>query len=160
MPKAVVLVESASAPSDEVRELIAELDAELGGNYAPEQQHGLTLDAIFAPGMRFFVARIDGDAVGCGGVALFEDFAEVKRMYVRPSARGHGIADTIIARIEAEARAAGLRVLRLETGDEQRAAMRFYERSGFTECAAFEPYASMNPYAIATSVFMEKTLAD
>jgi putative acetyltransferase len=160
MPNADVLVEPAHVPTDEIRTLIAELDADLGGNYAPEQQHGLTLDAIFAPAMRFFVARIDGDAVGCGGVALFDDFAEVKRMYVRPSARGRGVADAIVARVEAETRAAGLRVLRLETGDEQRAAIRFYERLGFRRCGAFEPYASMEPYAIATSVFMEKTLAD
>jgi len=34
--------------------------------------------------VRFFVASLDGEPVGCAGVALFEGFAEVKRMYVRP----------------------------------------------------------------------------
>ena len=155
-----MVVERAFAPTEEIRALIAELDADLGGNYVPEQQHGLKLDAIFAPDMRFFVAYLDGAGVGCGGVALFDDFAEVKRMYVRPNARGRGVADAIVARIEAEARAAELHVLRLETGDAQHAAIRFYERQGFRTCGAFEPYASMEPYAIATSVFMEKILAD
>jgi hypothetical protein len=37
--------------------------------------------------------------------------------------------------------------------------MRFYERAGYVQCAAFGPYATMPPNAIATSVFYEKTLA-
>ena len=41
--------------------------------------------------MRFFVARLDGLAVGCGGVAFFNDYAEVTPMYTRPTARGRGI---------------------------------------------------------------------
>jgi hypothetical protein len=36
--------------------------------------------------------------------------------------------------------------------------LRFYERSGFERCAAFEPYAAMPPEAIASSIFMEKAL--
>ena len=117
-----------------------------------------TLDAIFQPHIRFFIARLRGVAVGCGGVALFPDYAEVKRMYVRDSARGQGVADAILARIEDEVRNAGLSVLRLETGDRQIAAMRLYVRAGFRECPAFGDYASMAPQAIATSVFYEKRL--
>ena len=63
----------------------------------------LALDAIFAPNIRFFVARLNGAAVGCGGVAFFADFAEVKRMYVREVARGRGVAQLLLARIEQEA---------------------------------------------------------
>ena len=55
-------------------------------------------------------------------------------MYVRDAARGQGVADAILARIEAEVRHAGLSVLRLETGTRQIAAMRFYARIGFREC--------------------------
>jgi putative acetyltransferase len=42
--------------------------------------------------VRFFIARLEKLAVGCGGVALFDDYAEVKRMYTRPAARGLGLA--------------------------------------------------------------------
>jgi putative acetyltransferase len=80
-------------------------------------------------------------------------------MYVRPEARGRGVADAVLARVEVEARAAGLAVLRLETGDRQHAAMRFYERAGFRRCDAFGAYAAMAPAAIATSVFYEKAIA-
>jgi putative acetyltransferase len=138
--------------------LIGELDRELARHYPPEQRHGLNLDAIFQPHIRFFVARLDGLAAGCGGVALFADFAEVKRMYVREAARGQGVADAILRQLTEAVLDAGLPLLRLETGTEQGAALRFYRRSGFRPCEAFEPYASMPAGAVVTSVFMEMPL--
>ena len=96
--------------------------------------------------------------MGCGGVALFADFAEVKRMYVRPQARGQGVADAIMARLIAETRGAGLSVLRLETGTASFAAIHFYRKSGFRDCSAFEPYASLPPHRIAASTFLERTV--
>src|SRR5262245_29904323 len=97
-----VQIEPVLTATDEVRSLVGELEAVLSAEYSPEQQHGLTLDAIFRPDVRFFLARLRGAAVGCGGVFLFPDFAEVKRMYVRPTARGQGVADALLVRIEAE----------------------------------------------------------
>jgi putative acetyltransferase len=155
----IIEVERVPAATVEVRELINELDRELSANYAPEQRHALALDAIFQPHIRFFMARTKGRAVGCGGIALCGCFAEVKRMYVRRDARGQGVADAIVARLTTEALAAGLTMLRLETGTHQAAAIRFYRRCGFQPCKAFEPYASMPPQAVATSVFLEKRLA-
>src|SRR6476620_6469137 len=81
-----IVVEAVPVATDEVRELISELDRTLSAEYSPEQRHGLALDAIFQPHMRFFVACLGAEAVGGGGVALFPDFAEVKRMYVRDAA--------------------------------------------------------------------------
>ena len=153
-----VRIEAAPTTTDEVRALVGELETVLAAEYPPEQRHGLSLDAIFQPHVRFFLARLRGAAVGCGGVAFFSDYAEVKRMYVRDSARGQGVADAILARIEAEVRSAGLSLLRLETGERQVAAMRLYARAGFRECPAFGAYASMAPPAIATSVFFAKRI--
>jgi putative acetyltransferase len=154
----LVRIEAAPTATEEVRSLVDELEALLSLEYPPEQRHGLALGAIFQPHVRFFLARLRGGAVGCGGVALFPDFAEVKRMYVRDGARGAGVADAILARIEQEARDAGLSVLRLETGDRQVAAMRFYARAGFRRCQAFGAYRQMSPQSIATSVFLEKRI--
>jgi len=151
-----ILIEPVAAPTSEVRALIAELDRTLSAEYPPEQRHGLALDAIFQPHVRFFVGYLDGEAVACGGVALFDDFAEVKRMYVREAARGYGVARALLQRIETETRSAGLSMLRLETGDRQGAAMRLYTHAGFRQCNAFGAYAAMRPDAIATSVFFEK----
>src|SRR5439155_25389522 len=108
-----LVLEHVAAPTDEARGLIAELDVELSSAYAPEQRHGYDIERVFGPGVLFFIARLDGEAVGCGGIA-FEDagvgegLAEVKRMYVRPRARGRGVGRTILARLEEEARARGV----------------------------------------------------
>ena len=148
----------ASHPTDDVAALIGELNEELGALYTPEQRHGLALDAIFQPHIRFFLAFRDGQAIGCGGVALLDGFAELKRMYVRPWARGQGVAEALVARLAAESLGTGRNLLRLETGSHSLAAIRFYDRLGFRYCDAFAPYAAMPPAAIITSVFMEKRL--
>jgi len=153
-----ITIELAPTATADVHALISELDRTLAAEYPPDQRHGLALDAIFQPHIRFFLARLNGAAVGCGGVALFADFAEVKRMYVRDTVRGRGVAQALLTRIETTAREAGLFLLRLETGERQPAALKFYARAGFVPCAAFGAYAAMPSQATATSVFMEKPL--
>lgn len=153
-----ITIERVTVPTGDVRALISELEQVLRAEYPPEQRHGLSLDAIFQPHIQFFVAHGDTGAVGCSGVALFADLAEVKRMYVRPAARGQGVAEALLERIEAAVRAAGLVRLCLETGDRQLAAMRVYARAGFSRCAAFGDYAAMPPEKIAASIFFEKYL--
>src|SRR5688572_11562673 len=95
-------IERVDSPTDDAAALVAELDAELAGPYAPEQRHGLSLAQIFRPRVAFFVARLDGTAVGCGGIAFDDGLAEVKRMYVRPAARGRDVARAILSRLEDE----------------------------------------------------------
>jgi len=131
----------------------------LGAVYAPEERHGLSLEQVFEPHVRFFIARLNEKAAaGCGAVALFEGYGEVKRMYTREAARGCGIGKALLARLEAEARAAGKPVLRLETGIHQSAAIGLYEGFGFRRCAAFGHYATLPPHRIAASIFYEKPL--
>jgi putative acetyltransferase len=154
-----IAIERALTPTAEVRTLVGELEDILAAQYPPEERHGLSIEAIFQPHVRFFLIRQDGTAVGCGGVALFDDFAEVKRMYIRESARGRGLAQAMLARLESETRSAGLTKLRLETGDQQTDAMRLYSRAGFRQCPPFGAYLAMAPFTIATSVFFEKQLS-
>jgi putative acetyltransferase len=153
-----IRIEQVHSANDEVRALIFELDSELAVAYPPEQMHGLTLRSLFEPHVQFFVARIGEAAVGCGGIAFFDGFAEVKRMYVRPATRGDGAAQALLAHIEGVARAAAVPLLRLETGVRQPAALRLYERAGFRPCAAFGLYLTMAPPAVKKSLFYEKSL--
>jgi hypothetical protein len=83
-------IERAAEATPEVHDLIGELNAVLGAVYQAHQRHGLAIEQLFEPNVRFFVAWLDGLVVGCGGVAIFDDYAEVKRMYTRPVARGRG----------------------------------------------------------------------
>jgi GNAT superfamily N-acetyltransferase len=90
----------------------------------------------------FLVARDeDGTAVGCGGLRpLGPDSAEIKRMYVEPSARGTGVATALLRAIEDHARELGIPRLLLETGTGQPDAMRFYQREGYEPIEAYGPY--------------------
>ena len=154
-----ITLERLTQPTADARALIEELDADLRGPYAPDQHHGFSIDRVFASGLTFFIAKLNGEAVGCGGVAFDDGYAELKRMYVRPRARGQGVAQAVIAKLEAEARAKGYKRLTLETGDVQHAAIKVYERAGFNVCKPFGEYLTLPPHTIERSVFMDKALA-
>lgn len=139
--------------------LIEELEAELSADYPAQQRHGLAVEAVFQPHIAFFVAQFDGEPVGCGGVAFENGWAEVKRMYVRPSARGRGVAKAILARLEDEARHRGVMRMVLETGDVLHAAIRLYQSAGFRPCGSFGAYSAMPANSVARSRFFEKSLA-
>ncbi|NYH55571.1 MULTISPECIES: GNAT family N-acetyltransferase [Nocardiopsis] len=91
----------------------------------------------------FVVARDErGTAVGCGGLRdLGDGTGEVKRMYVPPERRGSGAAPLVLAALEEWARERGWTCLRLETGDRQPDAVRFYTRAGYTPVPKFGAYA-------------------
>lgn len=136
----------------EVRRLIDELDAYQRPLYPAESHHGIDLAALSAPGVLFAVARDDdGRAVACGALVLGPAWGELKRMYVSPACRGRGVGRALLARLEAEARAAGCRQFVLETGRLQAAALALYERAGYRRCAPFGDYVD-DPH----SVFMRK----
>lgn len=153
-----ITLERTTEPTADARTLVEELEAELSEGYEPHQQHGLSLERLFQPHIAFFIARIDGTAAGCGGVAFDDGFAEIKRMYVRKHLRGRGIADLVLTRLEQEARAKGYARLTLETGDDLHSAMRLYERAGFRRCAVFGHYRALPLHTIERSVFFEKRL--
>ena len=90
----------------------------------------------------FFVAREDdGTAVGCGGLRrLGAEVGEIKRMYVDPARRGSGVASSILRTLEDWARDQGWTSLRLETGDAQPDAIRFYTRAGYQRIPNFGGY--------------------
>ena len=153
-----IAIERAHTPTPEVLDLLAELDAVLAGPYGADQRHALSIEQLFQPNVRFFVARVEDAAVACGGVGLYPAYAELKRMYSRPAVRGRGVAKALLRWLEAEARAAGAPLLRIETGVYQEEALRFYEGAGFRRCGPFGPYAAMPARAIELSLFYEKPI--
>jgi putative acetyltransferase len=151
-PPASIAFESANQA--EIIALIAELDAYQDSLYPPESRHSLDLAALTQRNVLFAVARdAAGRAVGCGAVVLKAEFGELKRMFVSPSARGQGLAQRLLARLEAEAIVRGCKLLRLETGPYQPEALGLYARCGYARCGPFGGYAD-DPL----SVFMEKRL--
>ena len=99
---------------------------------------------MIPPAGLFLVATLHGEAVGCGGLKFHGDApAELKRMWVAPAVRGLGLGRRLLAELEAQAAARGVRVLRLETNATLAEAISLYRTSGYREVAAFsdEPYA-------------------
>ncbi|NUS18870.1 MAG: GNAT family N-acetyltransferase [Mesorhizobium sp.] len=140
---------------DDVRALVAELNAALLELTPPEHCYHLTVEQMAGSDTTVFIARDNGLAVGCGALKRHHDATgEVKRMYTRPSHRGQKIGAEIVGRVEALARHEGLTRLVLETGDRHPAAWTVYERAGFTRCGPVLDYPDSE-----WSVFYEKSLA-
>lgn len=93
----------------------------------------------------FLVAWHDGVPAGCVGVRFGPaGFAELKRMFVAPDARGLGGAAVLLAAAEQRARTHGVRTMRLETRLDLLAARSLYTKHGYREVPAF---ASDDRYA-------------
>jgi len=130
-------------------------DAEAARLYPAESNHLLPIDALREPNVLFHVARdASGTALATGAVVLKGDWAEIKRMWVEPQARGQGLSKAMLARLEQLARAHRVRWLRLETGVDSHSALGLYASAGFI---AREPFADYRPDPL--SVFMEKDLS-
>lgn len=138
----IVVIVEARPNSPEAVQLICELDAQLLANpYPQESRHAFSVDKLVREGVAFFVASYDGQPAGCGGLNLFgNDYAEVKRMFVRPSYRGLGLGKAMLAHLAGYAQQQGVPVLRLETGIYQIEAIGLYERFGFQRRPPFGDY--------------------
>ena len=86
-----------------------------------------------APRGVLLVAKQGDEAVGCGALLAYDPpvIAEIKRVYVRPSARGQGAGELIMRALLAEASARGFTRVRLDTAPELLAAQALYLRLGF-----------------------------
>ena len=134
-------ISSESPLQDDVRVLVAELNATLLELTPPEFVYHMTAEQMAQPDTTVFIARDDGRAVACGALKRHADgIGEVKRMYTRPSHRGRKIGAMIVAEVEALARREGFTRLVLETGDRHPAAWTVYERAGFTRCGPVLDY--------------------
>ena len=81
-------------------------------------------------------------------------WAEVKRMYVAPAARGRRLGRLILDRLLEHARALGISVLRLETGNKQMEALSLYRSVGFINRGPFGDYPENE-----SSIYMEMRIA-
>jgi putative acetyltransferase len=140
--------------TDEVRGLIAELNAALLELTPPEHCYHMTVEEMAGPETTVFVAREDGRAVACGALRRHPDrIGEVKRMYTQPQFQGRGTGGRILDAVVELAQREGIGRLVLETGDRHPAAWRVYERAGFVRCGAVLDYPDTE-----YSVFYEKQL--
>lgn len=142
---------------EEARAIFREYERWLGMSlcFQSFEEELATLPGKYAPPEgRLYLARIQGSIAGCIALRkLDEGICEVKRLYLRESARGQGIGLALIEKLIDDARAIGYARMRLDTHPPKMGkAVSIYEAQGFYE---IPPYYD-NPHS--SVLFMEKIL--
>jgi putative acetyltransferase len=146
-----IIITKEREPDSKVLSLIKESDEFYARLYPEESNHLLSWNDLTGDGIEFFVARRDNDVCGFGGIVIYDDYCEVKRMYVSNSFRGHGLGRTMLDTLEDEARNLKINRICLETGIHQPEAISLYKKNGYIEIGPFGNYK-----ADPLSIFMEK----
>lgn len=116
----------------------AEIDERFETGFDMSLSVSTTLDDFRPPAGVFLLARLRGEAVGCGGLRFRgEDPPELKRMWVRGSERGLGIGRRLLTELEAVAAAGGARSVRLETNKALTEALNLYRSTGYRDVPPF-----------------------
>jgi GNAT superfamily N-acetyltransferase len=136
-------LEPARVPYDSpaVRALVAEVQEEYVARYGGRDATPVDPREFDPPGGVFLLLEVDGHAVGCGGLRRHDErTAEIKRMYVRATARRRGHARRLLAALEDRARGAGYQRVILETGLRQPEAIELYVAAGYRPISPFGFY--------------------
>jgi len=127
-----------------LQEYFDELDRRFDTGFDPEVSRRAGADEMRAPAGTFLVAHLRHEPVGCGGLKFHGDEpAEIKRMWVAPSARGLGVGRRLLDELERRAAVNGCRAVHLDTNGTLVEAIGMYRAAGYREVTAFndEPYA-------------------
>lgn len=127
----------------DLKGLIIKLDKALFDIYNEEQELYAGYDKM--PDIdTVIIAYEDAIAVGCGSFKIFDDnTVEIKRMFVDNDKRSKGIAAVILKELEAWAKELNYSFAVLETGNLQKAAMRLYQKQGYTITENYLQYINM-----------------
>lgn len=134
--------------SENATQLIKALSTDLGKRYGDSGAGAFTPDDVLVERAIFLVAYMNDTPVGCGALRPFSDAtAEIKRMYVAPTARRKGIAGTLLTALESHAAQFNYRRVILETGTLQPEAIAFYEKAGYQKMDCYGEYVH-DPHSI------------
>lgn len=140
----------------DVRALLDEHLRDMHATSPPESVHALDHSSLARPDVTLWSVREGGALVGIGALRdLGSGHGEIKSMRTVGSARGRGVAATMLHHLMNQAAERGWSRLSLETGTQDyfAAARRLYARHGFAECGPFGDYA-LDP----SCVFMTRAL--
>ena len=152
---------SARALAQEFGEWASEqIRAQLGIVLPADADHPThVLDDILESGGRFYIAEVDGQPAGIGGLKrLGPTAAEIKRMFVQPTTRRSGIGRAILQQLIDDAREIGCHNLYLESAPFMHSAHALYHSAGFVPSHAY-PGREFESSAHDVSLFMRLDLS-
>jgi len=154
--QARIAIEERDPRCEEARYCLREYYAELARRFEKGFDVSLSRDPdardMVRPRGAFLIAMSDGVPIGCVGLKGTDyGYAEVKRLWTAPCARGLGLARRLMDATESAARELSITVLRLDTNKALPEAIRLYRTSGWREIDRFND----DPYP---DFFFEKTL--
>ncbi len=145
--------------------VLGRLEVDLGlrfGEADLERHHKefrVELPKLVGPGGRLLLARAGKEAVGVAALKPVDAAtAEIKRMYVRPQARGRGVARALLQRLVEDARAEGYRTVRLESLPFMTEAHALYRSFGFVDIKVFDGAEAALSGLEGVTYFMELEL--
>ncbi|WP_307844935.1 GNAT family N-acetyltransferase [Actinotalea solisilvae] len=159
-PPPGITVEPVPWHDDDAARLRDEQQAELAARYDGVED----IEPVLPPDemLATVLVRLDGDAVACGSLraapAFGEAHGELKRMFVRPAARGRGLSRLVLRELERVAADAGLRRLLLETGVRQPEAIGLYRSAGYRRVENYGPYVT-EPSSVCYARWLDPALA-
>jgi DNA-binding MarR family transcriptional regulator/GNAT superfamily N-acetyltransferase len=113
-----------------LREYALELDRRFDTGFDPAASVLPDPSVLRPPHGLLLLARRHGEPVGCGALVLHEGYAEVKRMWVSPDARGLGLGRRLLDELESRA---GTPLVRLDTNGALTEAIAMYRAAGYDE---------------------------
>ena len=149
-----ILLKRTNSTDPDFHLLITLLDKELNKRYGELMQstydrynHIIDIDTVL-------IAYSNGLPAGCGCFKKYDDTsAEIKRMFVKNTERGQGIAYKILSELERWAKESGFKDTILETGDKQHEAIALYQKLGYVITSNYGQYSDLE-----TSICMRKEL--
>src|SRR5215472_1000970 len=142
-----IAIEEMDPRGDDARYCLGEYYAELArrfeGGFDVSLSRNPEADDMIRPRGAFVVAMSDGLPIGCVGLKRTgSEIAEVKRLWVAPSARGLGVVRRLMDAAENAARQLSIKTLRLDTNRALREALQLYRSTGWSEIDRFndDPY--------------------
>ena len=127
--------------------------------FKSERDLFLDFDGLLEQGARLYLAEINGEPVGIGGLRpLAADEVEIKRMYVRPPSRGLGVGRAILQRLIEDARSLEYRTIRLDSARFMHEAHALYRSFGFVPSSPHTWEFESQPALLETAVFMRLDL--
>lgn len=135
------------------RLLIDQSEVFMRANFPPEECFTYSPEELANAQTWFYIARLNGQPIGCVALVLCVGYGEIKRLFVADNGRGLGLGRKLMQNLEDDAQEGGISLLRLETGHDLKEAVGLYRSLGYRACTSYGDYGDA-----PNSLFLEKRL--